>query len=55
MSQNAYSDTQLKTSNSMQCRFRSTVARKNSLEKQEPRKKPREEPGSEGWLVYEGL
>ena len=22
-----------------------------TLEKQEPRKKPREEPGSEGWLV----
>jgi hypothetical protein len=27
------------------------VARKNSLERQEPRKKPREEPGSEGWPV----
>ena len=27
------------------------VARKNSLERQDPRKKPREEPGSEGWQV----
>ena len=34
-----------------QCRCRSTVARENSLERQEPRKKPREEPGSEGWPV----
>ena len=25
------------------------MARKNSLEMQEPRKKPREKPGSEGW------
>ena len=30
-----------------QCRCRSTVARKNSLERPEPRKKPREEPGYE--------
>ena len=30
---------------------RSKVARKNSLEMQEPRKKPREEPGYEGWPV----
>jgi hypothetical protein len=36
------------TPNSNQC---STVPRKNSLEQQEPRKKPREEPGSEGWPV----
>jgi hypothetical protein len=27
------------------------VARKNSLERPEPRKKPREEPGYEGWPV----
>ena len=27
------------------------MARKNSLERQAPRKKPREEPGSEGWAV----
>ena len=27
------------------------MARKNSLERQEPRKKSREEPGSEGWPV----
>jgi hypothetical protein len=27
------------------------VARKKSLERQEPRKKPREEPGSDGWPV----
>jgi hypothetical protein len=26
-------------------------ARKNSIERQEPRMKPREEPGSEVWLV----
>ena len=46
-----YTETQPKTPNSKQCRCRSTVARKNSLERQEPRKKPREEPGSEGWPV----
>ena len=45
------SETQPKTSNSKQCRCRSTVARKNSLERQEPRKKPREEPSTEGWPV----
>jgi hypothetical protein len=44
-------ETQLKTPNSKQCRFRSTVARKNSLERPKPRKKPREEPGYEGWPV----
>ena len=27
------------------------MARKNSLERQKPRKKPREEPGYEGWPV----
>ena len=27
------------------------MARKNSLERPEPRKKPREEPGCEGWPV----
>jgi hypothetical protein len=43
-------ETQPKTPNSKQCRC-STVARKNSLEREEPRKKPREEPGSEGWPV----
>jgi hypothetical protein len=42
-----YTETQPKTSNSKQCRWRSRVARKNSLE----RLKPREEPGSEGWPV----
>ena len=44
-------DTQPKTPNSKQGRCRSTVARKNSLERPEPRKKPREEQGSEGWPV----
>ena len=44
-------ETQLKTPNSKQCRCRSTVARKNSLERPEPRKKPRVEPGYEGWPV----
>ncbi|XP_071201763.1 lysozyme g-like [Salvelinus alpinus] len=44
-------ETQPKTSNSKQCRCRSTVARKNSLERPDSRKKPREEPGYEGWLV----
>ena len=46
-----YTETQPKTPNSKQCRCRSTVARKISLKRQEPRKKPREEPGSEGWPV----
>ena len=44
-------ETQPKTPNSKQCRCRSTVARKNSLERPKPRKKPREEPGFEGWPV----
>ena len=43
--------TQPKTPNSKQCRCRSTVARKNSLERLKPRKKPREEPAYEGWPV----
>ena len=42
-------ETQPKTPNSKQCRCRSTVARKNSLERPKPRKKPREEPGYVGW------
>uniref|UniRef100_A0A674ES69 UTP6 small subunit processome component n=1 Tax=Salmo trutta TaxID=8032 RepID=A0A674ES69_SALTR len=42
-------ETQPKTPNSKQCRSRSTVARKNSLERPEFRKKPSEEPGYEGW------
>ena len=37
-------ETQPKTPNSKQCRCRSMVARENSLERPEPRKKPREEP-----------
>ncbi|CDQ92596.1 unnamed protein product, partial [Oncorhynchus mykiss] len=47
-------ETQPKTPNSKQCRCRSTVARKNSLERPKPRKKPREEPGYVGWpaLIY---
>ena len=44
-------ETQPKTPYSKQCRCRSTLSRKNSLERPEPRKKPREEPGSEGWPV----
>ena len=44
-------ETQPKTPNSMHCRCRSTVARINSLERPKPRKKPREEPGYEGWPV----
>jgi hypothetical protein len=44
-------ETQPKTPNSKQCRCRSTVARKNSLESPKPRKKPREEPGYMGWPV----
>ena len=44
-------ETQPKTPNSKQCRCRSTVARKNSIERPQPRKKPREEPGYEGWPV----
>ena len=45
-------ETQPKTPNSKQCRCRSTVARKNSLERPERRKKPREEPGYEGRPVH---
>ena len=37
-------ETQHKTPFSKQCRCRSTVARKNCLERHKPRKKPREEP-----------
>jgi hypothetical protein len=44
-------ETQPKTPNSKQCSCRSTVARKNSPERPEPRKKPGEEPGYEGWSV----
>ena len=44
-------ETQPKTPNNKQCRCRSTVARKNSLERPKPRKKPREEPGYVGWPV----
>jgi hypothetical protein len=44
-------ETQAKTPNSRKCRCRSTVARKNSLERAEPRKKPREEPDYDGWPV----
>ena len=51
MSQSAYTETQPKTPKRKECRCRSTVARKNSLERHEPRKEPGEEPGSEGWPV----
>ena len=44
-------ETQPKTPNSKQYRCRSTVARKNSRERPEPRKKPREEPGYKGWQI----
>ena len=37
------------------CRCRSTVAKKNSLERPKPRKKPREEPGYEGWPIISWL
>ena len=46
-----YTENQPKTPNSKQCKWRSTVVRKNTLERQEPRKKPREESGSDGWPV----
>ena len=46
-----FTETHSKTSNSKQCRCRSTVARKNTLERPKPRKKPREEPGYEGLPV----
>ena len=50
-----YTETQPKIPNSKQCRSRSTVARKNSLEKQETRKKRRrrnlERNQAEGWPV----
>ena len=41
-----FTETQSKIPNSKQCRCKSTVARKDSLGRQEPRKNPREEPGS---------
>uniref|UniRef100_A0A8C7FUN3 Poly(A) specific ribonuclease subunit PAN2 n=1 Tax=Oncorhynchus kisutch TaxID=8019 RepID=A0A8C7FUN3_ONCKI len=44
-------EAQPKTPKIKQCRCRSTVARKNSLERPKPRKKHREEPGYEGWPV----
>jgi hypothetical protein len=44
-------ETQPKTPNSKQCRCRSTLARKNSLERPNPKKKLREEPNYEGWPV----
>jgi hypothetical protein len=51
MLESAVQKPSLKPRNSKQCRCRSTVARKNSLERPESRKKPREEPGYEGWPV----
>ena len=44
-------ETQPKTLNCKQCRCRSTVARENSLGRPEPRKKPRDEPGYQGWPI----
>ena len=44
-------ETQPKTPNSKQRKSSSSGARKNSLERPKPRKKPREEPGYEGWPV----
>ena len=44
-----YRNISLKPQTEKQCR--GTGARKNSLERQEPKKKPREEPGFEGWPV----
>ena len=46
-----YTETQPKTPNSKTCKYRSTVARKISIERQEPRKKHREEPGSEAKML----
>jgi hypothetical protein len=48
----SYTETHSKIPHSKQCRCRSSVARKNSIKRQEPRKKPREEPGFEGWPVF---
>ena len=47
MSASAYTETQPKTPKSKQCRCRRRMAGRNSLERQEPSKKPKEEPGSE--------
>ena len=44
-------ETQPKTPNSKQCRCRSMVARKNTLERPEPRKTPIGDPRYEGWPV----
>ncbi|XP_064800206.1 membrane transport protein XK isoform X2 [Oncorhynchus masou masou] len=46
-----YAETQPKTPNSKLCRCRSTVAREKLPKKAGTEKKPREEPGSEGWPV----
>ena len=47
-----YTETQPKTQNSKQCRYRSTVARKNSLESQEPRKRGgQSSSGCAGWKL----
>jgi hypothetical protein len=46
-----YTEIQPKTPNSKQCSCRNTVVRKNSLERLETTKKPREEPVSEEWPV----
>ena len=51
MSQSAVQKPSLKPQTASKCRCRSTVARKNSLERPKPRKKPREEPGYDGWPV----
>ena len=51
MSQSAVQKPSLNPQTASNVRWLSTVTRKNSLERQEPMKKPREEPGSEGWPV----
>jgi hypothetical protein len=55
LSQIAYTETQPKTPESKQCSCRKVVARKNSLERQERRKKPRMELGCEEWPVLFSL
>jgi hypothetical protein len=52
MSQSAIQKPSLKPQTASSAGIEAQWSRKNSLERLEPRKKPREEPGSEGWPVF---
>jgi len=51
ISQSAVQNPSLKPQTTSNAGVEATVAWKNSLERPKPRKKPREEPGYEGWQV----